>query len=142
MRLWTLSPSYLDAKGLVALWRETLLAQKVLMGQTRGYQNHPQLIRFKQTSNPVGAIATFLRVIADEAERRGYNFDRGKIANRRYSRKIPVTRGQVEYELQHLLAKLKHRDRARYLQLKKIKRIKLHPLFQAVKGGIEPWEVV
>jgi len=30
MRLWSLHPRYLDAKGLVALWREGLLAQKVL----------------------------------------------------------------------------------------------------------------
>lgn len=37
MRIWSLHPSYLDAKGLVALWRETLLAQKVLLGATVGY---------------------------------------------------------------------------------------------------------
>jgi hypothetical protein len=36
MRLWTLHPKYLDARGLVALWREALLAQKVLRGATRG----------------------------------------------------------------------------------------------------------
>ena len=29
MRLWSLHPRYLDAKGLVALWREALLAQAV-----------------------------------------------------------------------------------------------------------------
>ncbi|OAD21125.1 DNA-(apurinic or apyrimidinic site) lyase / pyrimidine dimer DNA glycosylase, partial [Candidatus Thiomargarita nelsonii] len=38
MRLWSLHPKYLDPKGLVALWRETLLAQKVLLGETRGYR--------------------------------------------------------------------------------------------------------
>ncbi|WP_338140756.1 pyrimidine dimer DNA glycosylase/endonuclease V [Candidatus Nitrotoga sp. 1052] len=27
MRLWTLHPCYLDSRGLVALWREALLAQ-------------------------------------------------------------------------------------------------------------------
>lgn len=32
MRLWSLHPSYLDAVGLVALWREGLLARKVLQG--------------------------------------------------------------------------------------------------------------
>ena len=36
MRLWSLHPRYLDAKGLVALWREGLLAQAVLKGQTKG----------------------------------------------------------------------------------------------------------
>jgi len=38
MRLWTIHPKYLDAKGLVALWRETLLAKHVLEGKTPGYK--------------------------------------------------------------------------------------------------------
>jgi hypothetical protein len=29
-RIWSLHPKYLDARGLVALWREGLLAQAVL----------------------------------------------------------------------------------------------------------------
>lgn len=37
MRLWSIHPKYLDAKGLVALWREALLAQKVLKGETTGW---------------------------------------------------------------------------------------------------------
>ena len=37
MRLWSLHPRCLDAKGLVALWREGLLAQEVLRGKTRDY---------------------------------------------------------------------------------------------------------
>ena len=37
MRLWTLHPKYLDPQGLVALWREALLARAVLQGKTRGY---------------------------------------------------------------------------------------------------------
>jgi hypothetical protein len=60
MRLWSLHPKYLDAKGLVALWREALLAQAVLRGNTRGYQNHPQLLRFRQQSSPLSAIASYL----------------------------------------------------------------------------------
>ena len=48
MRLWTLHPKYLDARGLVALWRESLLAQAVLAGRTRGYRSHPQLERFRE----------------------------------------------------------------------------------------------
>ena len=32
MRLWSLSPRYLDVKGLVAVWREGLLADAVLLG--------------------------------------------------------------------------------------------------------------
>ena len=39
MRLWSIHPKYLDCKGLVALWREALLAKKVLRGKTRKYAN-------------------------------------------------------------------------------------------------------
>ena len=81
MRLWSIHPCYLDAKGLVALWREGLLAQNVLIGNTKGYKNHPQLIRFKNTNNPLGAIACYLRDVVDEADKRGYNFNRNKIVN-------------------------------------------------------------
>ena len=59
MRLWSLHPKYLDARGLVALWREALLAQAVLRGETRGYRHHPQLARF----DDVGAIAQYLSLI-------------------------------------------------------------------------------
>ncbi len=48
MRLWSLHPKYLDRQGLLAVWREGLLAQKVLQGKTKGYKNHPQLKRFQQ----------------------------------------------------------------------------------------------
>lgn len=57
MRLWSIHPQYLDAKGLLALWREALLAKHVLEGSTKGYKNHPQLIRFKETDNPIGFIS-------------------------------------------------------------------------------------
>ena len=142
MRLWSIHPEYLDSKGLVALWREALLAQNVLLGRTRGYKNHPQLIRFKHTRNPVGAIATYLRCVADEADRRAYQFDRTKIANKRVQKTICVTRGQIDYELNHLLRKLEQRDVVLYVKLKNIHSVKLHPLFVEVKGGVEDWEVV
>jgi len=142
MRLWSLHPKYLDTKGLVALWRETLLAQNVLLGNTKGYKNHPQLIRFKNTRNPQGAIATYLRHVADEADKRDYNFNRAKIINKRFNSSITVTSGQVEYELQHLLNKLKVRDSERYRELKALKRIELHPLFKKVRGEIANWEIV
>ena len=142
MRLWSLHPKYLDTKGLVAQWRETLLAQNVLLGNTKGYKNHPQLIRFKNTRNPQGAIATYLRHIADEADKRGYNFDRVKIINRRFNNLITVTSGQVAYEYQHLLNKLEIRDPERCRELKALKRIELHPLFTKVRGAIADWEIV
>jgi hypothetical protein len=141
MRLWSIHPCYLDAKGLVALWREALLAQKVLLGNTKGYKNHPQLVRFKNIHNPTGAIANYLRCVVDEADKRGYKFDRSKIINENISMKIPVTNAQVEYEFKHLLMKLKERDSDLYDQLKIIKTIKVHPLFKKVMGSIEKWEM-
>src|SRR6185436_1522217 len=84
MRLWTVHPRYLDAKGLVAAWREALLAQKILAGGTRGYKHHPQLIRFRSHPRPLPAIATFLLGIAQEAQRRGYRFDTCKISPRKF----------------------------------------------------------
>ena len=74
MRLWSIHPSLLDRVGLVALWREALLAQKVLLGATKGYRHHPQLDRFRQSSNPIRAIASYLWSVADEAQERGYRF--------------------------------------------------------------------
>ena len=142
MRLWSIHPSYLDVKGLVALWREGLLAQKVLLGKTAGYKNHPQLIRFKKIDNSLGAIACYLRHVEQEAERRGYNFDRSKIINKSIKTKILVNKGQVEFEFKHLLKKLKQREPALYKKLHNVKIVKLHPLFKRKKGVIEEWETV
>lgn len=75
MRLWSLHPSYLDAVGLVALWREGLLARKVLQGQTKGYIHHPQLFRFRETGNPIHVLDFYLKTVHDESIHRGYNFD-------------------------------------------------------------------
>ena len=142
MRLWSIHPGYLDAKGLVALWREALLAQNVLLGKTKGYKNHPQLIRFKNTSNPSGAMAEYLKVVADEADKRGYRFDNSKIAHQSFENKIVVTSGQVKYEFDHLLAKLKERAPDCYRQLKKTGSITVHPLFEEIGGEIEEWEII
>ena len=142
MRLWSLHPSYLDAKGLVALWREGLLAQKVLRGQTIGYRHHPQLTRFRDTKKPVAAIATYLREVSNEAARRNYNFDSAKVARDRIREKMTVTSGQLEFELDHLLKKLWKRDRTRYRQLKAIPIPQAHPIFTLTDGKVEAWEVV
>ena len=141
MRLWSLHPCYLDSKGLVALWREGLLAQKVLSGNTHGYRNHPQLTRFKNTSNAIGAIASYLRQVANEADRRGYHFTRSKIASKKINSSINITSGQVEYEFKHLLRKLKGRDPDLYAKLKTLKRMTVHPLFRKVRGKVEDWEI-
>lgn len=142
MRLWSIHPQYLDAKGLVALWRETLLAQNVLLGKTKGYKNHPQLIRFKNTNNPSAAIANYLRAVAEEADSRGYHFDKSKIVDMVFDDKIPVTSGQVQYEFRHLLKKLQIRDQHLYEKFKECAEIELHPLFYRVTGDAEDWEIV
>ena len=141
MRLWSLHPSMLDRAGLVALWREGLLAQKVLLGQTRGYRHHPQLHRFRASESPVAAISTYLWAVLDEARARGYKFDASKIAMRRRAISIPVTLGQLEFEYQHLRRKLRSRDRAKFRLLAKTGPIP-HPIMLAAPGPIESWEIV
>jgi hypothetical protein len=140
MRLWSLHPELLDTIGLIALWREALLAKKVLEGKTKGYKNHPQLERFKNTVNPINCINQFLSEIFYEAEKRGYNFNKNKINWNFKVVKIKVTSGQIEYEFEHLLNKLKKRDRKKYKEIKVLSSIKLNPVFKIVKGRIEKWE--
>ncbi|HRD64769.1 MAG TPA: pyrimidine dimer DNA glycosylase/endonuclease V [Candidatus Competibacter sp.] len=142
MRLWSIHPGYLDSKGLVALWREGLLAQNVLLGKTNGYKNHPQLIRFKNAENSKTAITNYLWYVADEADKRTYKFNREKIADKGECKQIQVTKGQVEYEFKHLLSKLKVRDANRYKELKSLKEIQVHPLFTKIDGGVEKWEII
>jgi hypothetical protein len=140
MRLWTIHPRYLDPKGLVAAWREALLAQKVLKGETRGYRHHPQLARFQAQADPVAAIATFLAGLAEEADKRGYNFDASKISPARFQGKIPETRGQLLYEWEHLTAKLRQRTPELAREFRNLKLPGPHPLFRLVAGGVRPWE--
>ena len=140
MRLWSIHPKYLDSKGLVAVWREGLLAQKVLKGETKGYVSHPQLIRFRESGNPLGAIATYLRHVVVEAEARDFTFDKSKIVNKRLLNAILVTDKQIAYEHKHLLTKLRTRDPTSCRRLRQTRRIDLHPLFVEVPGEIAPWE--
>ncbi len=142
MRLWSVHPSQLDAKGLVALWRETLLAKKVLEGKTKGYQNHPQLNRFKQSGNPLLYINYYLSEIWEAATKRGYHFDVTKFQKVDKPKPLTVTNAQVAYEYQHLLNKLKVRDEERYHSLLNVSNILVHPLFIVIEGEIEDWEVV
>lgn len=142
MRLWSLHPKFLDAKGIVALWRESLLAQKVLQGRTKGYKHHPQLIRFRAHPNPVGSIGAYLLGIYEEAAKRAYNFDKSKIHHPSRRSRLFVTRGQMQYELRHLKRKLKVRDKAAYRRLKTGGRIVSHPIFKVVDGKVEKWEIL
>ena len=142
VRLWTLHPKYLDARGLVALWREALLAQKVLCGATRGYRHHPQLRRFSGLAKPSAALASYLAALHEEAVQRGYKFDASKIGARRVHGKMTETRGQLLYEWRHLKWKLKKRDLKKYRDLLSVKIPAPHPLFRIVPGRVQDWEKV
>jgi hypothetical protein len=142
MRIWSLHPCYLDTKGLVALWRETLLAKHVLEGKTRGYTNHPQLNRFKNSKKPLDNINFYLSVIHQEASCRNYCFDNKKVNWDSAPEILTVTDSQLTYEVSHLLSKLKLRDPRKYRELKKIELFKSHPLFSIIPGNIESWEII
>lgn len=161
MRIWSLHPSLLDQKGLVACWRETLLAQKVLQGRTSGYRNHPQLERFRAHPDPLAAIGAYLSGVADEADARGYRFNRDLIVCPPQQTSgpddgpapIPVTTGQLDLEFRHLLAKLEVRDPDRHARLRQAPAgvtssghpgpggtSRAHPLFTVAPGPVESWE--
>lgn len=139
--MWSIHPKYLDTKGLVALWREGLLAKKVLEGKTIGYMNHPQLIRFKNFKNPILAINSYLTQVYLEGKKRNFNFNKNKIKIIFKKRIIPVKQGQACFEFDHLMKKLYKRDNKAYKKLKHIRTISLNPVFYKVKGNEkESWE--
>ena len=142
MRIWSLHPKYLDARGLVALWREGLLAQAVLRGKTKGYMHHPQLHRFQESTAPVGFIAEYLRVVHAEALRRGYRFAAARIGRSHVEGRLTVSRAQLELEWCHLMEKLRSRDPRRRAELARVKSVQAHPMFRVVRGGVAPWERV
>lgn len=140
MRLWTLHPAYLDAKGLTALWREGLLARQVLLGHTTGYRNHPQLTRFLTHDHPLEAIDSYLLHVAAEAGRRTYKFDQSKLYLGTPITSMSETSGQLLFEWSHLVAKLAKRAPA-VLQKHRDVRIPLpNPFFRIVEGTVREWE--
>jgi hypothetical protein len=144
MRLWSVHPRYLDRQGLTACWREALLAQAVLAGRTRGYRSHPQLERFRATTDPAAAIGAYLDGVATEADARGYRFDRGRVDARPRDAfawgSMPVTDGQVAHEWAHLLAKLRVRSPGAAATWATTTHPDPHPLFVVVRGPVERWE--
>jgi hypothetical protein len=129
MRLWSIHPRYLDAKGIVALWREGLLAKKVLEGKTIGYRHHPELERFKEQADPVLFMNTYLLGVLREAEKRGYKFSRGKLGKQITRKKIVIGKGRITWEFEHLKKKLRIRDAKKYQALLRVKSVKEHPIF-------------
>lgn len=140
MRLWTLHPKYLDPKGLVALWREGLLARAVLNNQTKGYKQHPQLERFRSHPEPLAAIDAYLALVLAEAHSRGYRFDISKIGPSLTAAPITATTGQMECEWVHLLNKLQIRSPDLHKRWLEIANPDCHPLFVMTPGPVAPWE--
>jgi hypothetical protein len=140
MRLWSLHPKYLDPQGLVALWREALLAQAVLRGETRGYRSHPQLERFKSRPTPLAAVSLYLEAVYSEAVARGYAFDKSKIQIAEEPAALVVTSGQLDYEWTHLMNKLKARKLVIYEKWQKTITPDPHPIFEVHAGPVESWE--
>ena len=141
MRLWTLHPRHLDPQGLVALWREALLAQAVLAGRTRGYTRHPQLQRFAEHAAPLDAVGAYLTAVAEEAGARGYRFDASKI-DRPSAQAAPITAttGQIEHEWRHLGAKLAARNPDWHARWVAGGQPAAHPPFNVVPGPVQDWE--
>ena len=141
MRIWSIHPKYLDWKGLGAQWREALLAQKVLQGETKGWRNHPQLNRFKEHPEPMQAVGYYLVEINIESLERGYNYNYSKILEPvDIVDKIPINLGQIEYEYKILMKRLKTRTPKRYQINQNTEEIMPHPLFETREGPPESWE--
>ena len=72
---------------------------------------------------------------------RGYNFDQSKFEPISTTPQlIYATTGQLDYEWQHLLAKLTVRSPETYQAWIKLDRPETHPLFQLKPGAIADWE--
>ncbi|MBF0585286.1 MAG: DNA lyase [Magnetococcales bacterium] len=140
MRLWTLHPRYLDRQGLATLWRESLLAQAVLRGETWGYRRHPQVLRIQGQPDPHGAIASYLEGVLAEAQSRGYRFDSSRIACPAAIGKVDETMGQLMFEWEHLRRKLAVRSPEILAKWENVSVPDSHPLFRIVEGGVSPWE--
>ena len=148
MRVWSLHPRYLDRQGLVACWRESLLAQAVLAGRTRGYRQHSQLVRLRAAPDPLATVGAYLLVLAQEAGQRGYRFDSSRVqrpaeidtGRGQGVARLPVTEGQVAHECAHLMAKLAVRSPEQHEALRSVPAVRVHPLFTRVPGPVESWE--
>lgn len=146
VRMWSVHPRYLDRQGLTSGWREGLLAQAVLAGRTAGYTQHPQMNRFRATSDPLGAIGAYLAAMHADAVERGYRYDAALIEHPPTADEwwgaIEVTDDQVAWEWAHLLAKLQGRspDVARRWAGLGAGQVALHPLFVRVPGPVADWE--
>ena len=149
-RLWSIHPSYLDQKALQACWREGLGAQKAIKANLDkakcGYQHHSALARFMATNDPLAAIGWFLVSIQEEAERRGYKYNRQLILEPDKLTLMTVTQMQSEYEWWWLGQKLaarseRYRDSHRFYENRfQNGNPVVNPIFSVLPGFVEEWE--
>jgi hypothetical protein len=142
MRLWSVHPRYLDRQALIACWRESLLAQSVLVNPGRGYSRHPQLERFTAHDAPITAMAHYLAAYLAEADARGYRFNREKIVGDPLApvSPIPLATGQLAYEWRHLGGKLAARSPEVASRWSGLTLPEAHPLFTLHDGPVASWE--
>ena len=119
------------------LWVEPV--GNLIIARIRGEPSE-ELLRFSGTERPVPSIAAYLRNVQAEADARGYSFDRGRLARAGEVEPITVSRGQLDFEWEHLTAKVRVRDPAWYKALAKIAKPEAHPMFRIVRGGVAGWE--
>lgn len=130
MCLWSIHPKYLDKYGLMALWREGLLAQQALSVTNTQYIKYSELERFKNNENPIKAIGSYLCYVAAERARRGYKFTHEKILHPNFDNYlIVITDDQLVAEVYELKNKLKLRDRNKLKELKGISKFESNPAF-------------
>ena len=108
--------------------------------RTTAYRHHPQLNRFRQCAAPRSAINGYLALVHQEAEARGYHFDRSKLARIASAPRMLVTDGQLRYEWSWLLDKLRRRSPAVYRLHRTVCLPAAHPSFAIVPGPVEAWE--
>lgn len=161
MRVWSIHPAYLDTKGLVASWKEGIQGLNALRnprkpnGKWAMFAHHPQLIRFKRFENPELCLSEYLHFIADEADRRNYNFNRNLILPRLDENpyQIWITCGQLIYEWDFLSHKVTCRTgfweygKPTINGKSTVETIAswscvVHPMVVLIPGDIECWEKV
>lgn len=131
----------------MAQWREGLGAQTSLRAwyfgdSTVGYQNHPQLERFKTCENPLGALHYYLLNTYSDSLVRKYKFNVSKLIvpdDTAYVH-IPLHEGQLDYEIERLRGKIEKRAPEELWRLEE-KRESAY-IFQLVDGDVETWEKV
>lgn len=148
MRLWSLNPKYLDPLGLSRNYFEGLRGYNTLIGLTKIWKNHSQLIRFKKY-DPIPYLSFYLQNVLEEAIRRDLDWTTQSILKpitNDYTQSMSVTEGQIEYEINWLHHKMKNRQKVhqKYIDLLESERnnVELNPIFYKVSGDIEFWEKI